>query len=230
MADTFFEDTKKELEQVELPDKIKLGEREYSQDELTKLVDLGSRASEIEKNHGSLDNFVTDYGRTKNKVGAYEKELEELRAKAEATQFPSEFTEEQKKNAQDQLSKLLGGQPLTRQEMESWYVNRRQAEKLLDEMEDLSEKIDGSDGRPKFDTSAVLSYMEQNGTKKPLLAYKEMYEKELEEWKQNELAKAKPQGIYSEEETAAIKEPKDVRPSADNLDALLKEALYSNNK
>ena len=50
MADEFFEDKKMEPQVPEevTPEVIKLGEKEYSQEELSKLVGLGEQAVELE--------------------------------------------------------------------------------------------------------------------------------------------------------------------------------------
>lgn len=213
--------------------KIKVGDKEYSQDELDSLISLGSKAQEIEKNHGSLDKFTSEWGRKNDELGKLRAENEAFKVKS-TEPVNTEFTQEQKVQAQKQLTEIMGGQPVTQEALETWfeskYTTRRSAEKLIDELGDLEKEIDGSDGRPKFNGQEVLDYMAKNGTKKPSLAYKEMHESELDAWKLKELAETKPAGFHTEDVPTGNKKPKEVRVTNTNLDALLKEQLYSSNQ
>lgn len=229
MADPFTQDPSSEE-----VTKIKVGEKEFTQDELNSLVSFGEKAREIEKNHGSFDKYVSDYGRKSDEIGKLRAENEALKSKpVEPVKVDTEFTEEQRQVAQKQLADIMGGQPVTDKQLDTWfetkYTVRRSAEKLLDELGSLESEIDGSDGRPKFDQQEVLDYMAKNGTKKPMLAYKELHGDELDKWTHRELIRAKPQGWNTEEQAPTAKQPAPVKITRDNLNSLVSEQLYGNN-
>lgn len=55
----------------------------------------------------------------------------------------------------------------------------------------LSKVFDGSDGRPKYDSTQVEAYMQSHGIFEPEVAYKAMYEQELIDWHIKEASKSK---------------------------------------
>jgi len=229
MADNFFQEPE---QQPEAPEPIKLGDKTYSQEELNHLVELGSRAGEIEKTHGPLDKVVSEFGRRAEEVGKYRKEIDELKKKYEAPQPQSgELTEEQRLMARVQLEKLIGGKPLTAEELntqlDQWYTTRRSAEKLLEKCDDYQKEISGEDGRPKFVTEQILNHMQETGIRDPLKAYKDKFEPELEKWKSGELNKSKATGFVTQEPTGLTpKQPRDVKVTKENLSQLVSEAIY----
>lgn len=209
------------------PEAIKIGEKEYSQEELNKLVSLGEKASEIEKNHGSFDKYVSEYGRRSKEIGEYKTKLEEMEAQmASMKQATSaaDLSPEQVEIAKKQLNNLLGGEPITQGNFAKMYVAMREGEKLLEECDGLAGEIDGKDGRPKFDRDEIINYMSETGIKKPLAAYKDKYEKELEGWQTNQLS-AKPKGMDTLQ-PGGEKQPQEVRPTRENLNKLMNEALW----
>lgn len=72
------------------------------------------------------------------------------------------------------------------------FVQEDDLNKKIQEIEDrlalntahlrLEGSYDGSDGRPKYEKSAVEGYMRQNGVYNPEVAYKAMHETELLDW------------------------------------------------
>ncbi len=225
MPQDFFE-TPKEEGAEETP-KVKVGEKEFSQEELDRLVSLGEKAAEVEKNHGSFDKFVSDYGRTKEDIGKYKRQVEEMESKMkEAPQAPSELSAEQVALAKQQLNMLLGGEPITQGNFARMYVAMRDGEKLLEECDDLAKEINGTDGRPKFDREEMINYMSETGIKKPLLAYKDKYEKELDAWGTSQLTK-KPEGMSTLSPSGGgSKEPVQPKVTRDNLTQMISEAMY----
>jgi len=205
-------------------EKVKVGDKEYSQDDLNNLVGLGEKAREIEKNHGGFDKFVTEYGQTKNKVGQYEKELTELRVQVAKGVTFEELTPEQKQVAKQQIKSLYGDDIMTRQD----YLVQRQVEKITEECEQYEAEIDGSDGRPKFDRNEVLEHMKNPDVPKNILkAYKDLHEVKLDEWRSKQVTAAKPKGFYTETGASGSKEPKEVKVTNDNVDKLFYEAVHS---
>lgn len=205
--------------------KTKVGEKEYTQDELNQMVGIVDRVREIESHHGSLDKVVSDFGRRGEEIGRMKSELETLKTQRQTT--TSEWTPEQKTAVKQQIVDILGGEPMTDKQLESWYQNRRSGEKLLEECEHYEGEVDGSDGRPKFDKEKILQHMADTGIRNPMKAYKDKYESELEKWKEGELSKAKGNGMFTQ--TGAnngAKQPAAVKVTKDNLGQLMSEALY----
>lgn len=227
MTDPFTQDPPTPGEDV-----IKVGDKVFSQGELNNLISLGAKAQELEKNHGAIEKFVSEWGRKNDELGKLREELEEVKKSASAPKpaVSTEFTEEQRVLAQKQIADIMGGQPVTDKQLDTWfeakYTQRKSAEKLLDELSELEGQIDGTDGRPKFDSKEILDFMATNGTKKPMIAYKELHGDKLDEWSQKELLKAKPKGFYTEERASAIKQPPAVKITKDNLNQMVREQLY----
>lgn len=206
---------------------IKVGEKEFSQDELNRLVSLGEKASEIEKNHGSFDKYVSEYGRRSKEIGEYKSKLEEMEtqmASMKQATSAADLSPEQVEIAKKQLNNLLGGEPITQGNFAKMYVAMREGEKLLEECDGLAGEIDGKDGRPAFNRDEIINYMSETGIKKPLAAYKDKYEKELEGWQTNQLS-AKPKGMDTLQPSGE-KAPKEVKANRDNLSQLIAEAMY----
>ena len=66
--------------------------------------------------------------------------------------------------------------------------------------------------------------MDETGIKSPEKAYKDMFETELDQWKEKQLRKITPNGIRTESSsTAGSKEPEPVVVTTQNLKTLLRE-------
>ncbi len=85
-------------------------------------------------------------------------------------------------------------------------------------------EINGEDGRPKFTQDEIINYMSETGIKKPLAAYKDKFEKELEAWQTQQLS-AKPKGMETLK-PAGQPEPKQPKVNRDNLTQMISEAMY----
>jgi hypothetical protein len=218
------EEPKEEVQE----EKVKVGEKEFDQAELNRLVNLGEQAAKIEKDYGSVDKFVTEAGRRANEIGKYKKELEELQSKIQQSQpGNTELSPEQVEVAKRQLNNLIGGEPITDKNFAKLYVAMREGEKLIDECTGLSKEIDGADGRPKFDKDEIINYMSETGIKKPLAAYKDKFEDQLKTWETNQLTAAKPRGMFTQDAGSGEKQPREVRPrTTDDLAKMLTESIY----
>lgn len=230
MADNkFFSDPEPVKPEAPEPQPITIGEKQYTQDDLTKLVGLGERAAEIEKNYGSFDKFVSESGRRADEIGKYKKQLQEIELQKQAEEearksAPPTLTPEQIEQARRQLTELLGGEPITQANFTKMYVNMRQGEKLIEECDDLAGEINGQDGRPKFDRDEIITYMAETGIKKPLLAYKDKYENEIKQWEAGQLAKeSKKMATMEPAGVAEVRQPKTTK---DNLAQMISESLY----
>src|SRR3972149_3720920 len=159
MADTFFEDG---TEAPQEPSKIKVGEKEYSQDELSSIVGLGETAREIEeKQNTKLDRVFPEFTKSRQELKDLKGELEELRSTQE--RFKQAVTGEQEAPDPEALkaqaitqAKALG--LLTADEARTIAREERQAERILEEIETLNADA-AETGKPKVDGRELLEYM-----------------------------------------------------------------------
>lgn len=213
----------------ETPEVIKIGDKEFTQEELNAKIGLAEKIEALEKAQGQpVDEIVKSWGQRGNAIGELKKQVEEKeKALIEATRKPTnvEWTQEMKDQAKAQLEDLLGGAPVTNKGLEDWYNQRRYAEKVVDQSEKLQKEIDGSDGRPKFVMEEVIKHMGENGFKDPLKAYKDLHDSELEAWSKGQLEAAKGKSTFTNTNSSQDKQPAPLKVTKDNLGALVSEAL-----
>ena len=229
VADFFEKDTEEQKPVVEQsPEKIKLGEEEFSQEELSQLVGLGKSYKEIESKYNTkLDRVWPEFGKSQNRVKELEAELENMK---KASQMPKDLDENAVREAKEAARKigLVTDEQFTEfmgKNFRQFYQQERAAERLLDDCKDFEGEFDGKDGRPAFKTEEILEYMRDTGIKNPELAYKTKFESQLDSWKESQLAKAKRPGLTTVTETQGFKEPKQVKITTNNLQDLIREQL-----
>jgi len=230
MADKFFQDSSQDVsQQTEEEQKIKIGERELSLEDAQRLLDAGQKAEDFAKAHGGFEKVVTEFGKRADKIGRLESQLEEIQRKSQEQTQPIQtgWTEENKQVARTQLKELLGGEPMTQTQLEQWYADRRGGERLVEECTTYEAEIDGSDGRPKFNTDVILEHMKQTGIRNPFKAYKDKYEDDLDKWKDTEIAKSKKTGMFTAQPTGGLnKQPKMEVPKTEaQLNAAISEII-----
>lgn len=205
-------------------EKIKLGEKEFTQDELNKLVGLGEVAAELEsKWNTKIDQLNPAFTKATQKLKELEKENEELKkAVAPKKTEDGQPTEEQIRQQVLADAKKFG--LMTTEDFEENYKVRRGAERLLEDIDSLKREAETA-GKPVPNTDALLSFMHDNGVKAPDKAYKLMYEEELDKWKEQQLGKAKPKGFTSPDNSSQGKSPTLPKPTRDNLGQLLSAHL-----
>ena len=230
MADNFFEDKKDNPEDTGAEiEKIKVGEDEYTQDELSKLVGLGKIGMEAEEKFDTkLDRVFPEFTKKSQQIKEYEKKMADLEEKAkkfdEVEKSKNQtLTPEQRESAKKELYELMGGQPMTQAEFDNMYLQRRSAEKLLEDTqavidEAIEEKL------PTTDVNKLLDHMKETGIRNPKKAYKDMFESELDRIKEEKFRKAKPSSYTTEAgSTAGGKRPDIKRPTRDTLGGILKD-------
>lgn len=209
---------------------IKVGEREYSQDDLNRLVGLGEMATELEgKWNTKLDKVYPEFTRKSQILAEKERELEELRGKlnkpAESTN--PEWNDETRAQAKKAIQEIYGDELLTKKEAEQLYTVREQAKSLLGDIDTVIESA-GEAGKPKTTPEDLLKHMETTGIKNPEKAYKDMFEPELDKWKEEQMKKLKPASFHTQTTSSAGgKEPEPVVVTNDNLRSLLREKFNS---
>lgn len=205
------------------PETVKVGDKEYSQEDLGNLVGLGQKFQEIETKQGQpVNEIIKSWGDRGNRIGELKTELEEskkqeINKKEEAGEELS--PEEQKRKALVEADNL----GLVHKDSINQYIDARlDAVELLAETKQVVTKAE-EDGKPKTDSEALLKHMQGTGIKSPEKAYKDMFETELDTWKEKQLDKIKKPGMVTEDSsTAGSKKPEPVKVNRDNLDKLLK--------
>ena len=219
------EKTDEKAEETKEPEKIKVGEKEYGQEELSRLVGLGELGMELEtKWNTKLEKVYPEFTKATQDRDTYKKRVEEFEAqetKTKAEKGEELSPEEIKKQAiaeAETLGLVHSGN------VNQFIANYLQARDLIDDAEAVIAQA-GEEGKPKTTTKELLGHMEETGIKSPEKAYKDKFEKELETWKEGQLDKAKGNGMETlDSSTAGSKEPES--PKLTNLDSL-RDAMKS---
>lgn len=226
MADDFFEEKPQVETAPEQPEetKIKLGDREFSEKEASDLIRLGEIARESEEKYDRpISKYWPDYTKTKNELASLKEELAR-RDEAPAMTTPvGEMTPAQAKAQAIKQAEELG--LLHTGNVQQYIDQRIEAHNLMQETERLVGKV-AAEGKPTTTVDAILEHMVETGIKSPEKAYKDMYETQLDAWKENQLKKVKPEGLTTQEtssagskapETLSIKSENDLRNSLNSL-------------
>ena len=196
--------------------KVKVGEKEYSQDELSQLVGLGETAQEFEsKWNRKIGDFYPDYTQKSQKLAEFEKADEErqkaeLQAKADANNLSPEET----RKLVLQQAREYG--LLTKDELEgevnSRVANAMAAKEIINTTgEVINQAVEK--GQPKTSVEDLLKYMDETGVRNPAAAYRLKFETEIDKWKEEKLSGMKPKGLETQEgSTAGSKQPEPAKP------------------
>lgn len=235
MADFFEQPKVEEQPQQEQPaveeqkaETIKLGDHEYSQDELSQLVGLGQKYQEIEtKTNTKLDRVYPEYTKTSQELKEARAEIDRLRQGVTQTGEMDPNAIAQAKQAARQLGIVTDDQfgELLGKSFRQFYMNERAAERLIDDTNSVISSYKEK-GLPAASTEDILKHMQENGFRSPEKAYKDMFEKEIDSWKEKQIAQARRPGLYTETgTTAGAKAPAPVKITSDNLSDLISESL-----
>lgn len=216
-------------------EKLKVGEKEYSQDELQRLVSLGEIGLEAEKRYNTkLDKVWPSFHRNQEELKQVRGELEAIKQNAQQQVSTGELTQDEAVTEARKAAKNLGiildenFEEKMAGSFRKYYVQEREAERLLDDMEKLEKDIDGSDGiRPAFDKEEILYHMRDTGIRNPLKAYKDKYEETWGQWQSRQLNDSKRGGFFTSERGSSEKKPPEVKVNSGNLKSLISEVLGS---
>jgi hypothetical protein len=234
MADKFFEEKEENNEQE--TDKIKLGETEFTQDELNELVGAGRKLKEIESKQGQpIEEVLKSWGKRGERLGEWKK--------ATGAQKPDEYLakiSEEKNKSPEQLSreemkaKVLAEAReygiLTKEDLQvdnfltkQDYEKIRSGEKTLNAVRTTIKK-NVRMGYPAVKDEDLLKFMsDPKNPGDPKNAYKIMFEKEIKEVDMKKLNTLKGKPIYTDsKQTAGGKEFTPKKPT--NLEGL-REAM-----
>lgn len=240
MADNFAKENQTEetvsetSEETQETDKIKLGENEFTQDELTELVGLGRIAKEAEEKYNvKVDGIWPKFQQTINEKIELEKKFEEDKKAKETQELQSKASNQEDLSEEEQLKlaslklKELGfvSKDDVVKEVDAILAGKQ----LLSEVETLVSK-QAEDGNPKTTSEELLTYMQENGIKNPQVAYKLKFESELDEIKSKKLDSVKKDKFVTDETSGGgIKNPQTKPLTRYNLNEALSEVLSRNN-
>lgn len=232
MAEGFFED-KPQTEPVKEPEveKIKLGDSEYTQEELSKLVGLGKVAVEAEEKYNRpISKFWPEFTKSQQELTELKEKLAEIEKTPKQTLSPTgEVTPEQlKEQALKQADELgllhTGNIQKVVSDMIEGALLLKDIDGLVDEAKDA--------GKPTASTEDLLNFMKgDNPTKtmyrSPDKAYKDMFETELAAWEKKQLEKIKPEGFSTQESSTAGSKVPPPPPAItkDTLEAAVRSSL-----
>lgn len=230
-ADFFQPDNPQDPNAADIEQKIKLGDDEYTQDELQALVGLGKLGREAEEKYNTkLDKVYPQLSRTiqekqdlERRLSEYEAQKTQQKVQAGEQLSPDEMKQQALRQA-DELGLIHAGN------LEQRVLGIMQGYQLLNDANGfISEQTES--GNPKTSTEELLNYMNgQNptGTRYGSIekAYKDMFEPELDQIKEQKLQSLKPERfVTTDRSTAGSKQPILPKPNRDNLQELVAAAL-----
>lgn len=226
-----------------IPESIKLGETEYTPEQLNELVGYGQKYKEFETKYDTNpEKAWSAYGKMSNEVsGLREKATKAEKLEAELADIKSQkpakdedYTPGQVLEAQQALKKLGG---VTKEDIpallkEHGFVKKEDVEqefetrKLVDKFGKLSQSYDGKDGRPRFDQDEMVAYMRRTNITDPEIAYKAKFQEELAEFRAQKIAEEKYPQLKTLNKGAGDKQPKVDPVTRDNINQKLMEVMY----
>ena len=216
------------------PTKIKVGESEFTTDELQGFVESGKKLKDIETKQGQpVEKILESWGKRGERLGEWkkatgaEKPEEFLKVKEAELNKPQEEVDKEKVKQQI-IAEAKEVGLITKDEavemMKQVYQENRSGEKMFSSVNKVLKKAE-ADGKPICTAEELLEFMANpDNPKDPEKAYKLKYEKEIDEWKVEQLNKMKKPGIVTETKTTAGgKEFTAKAPTSENLTDVLKE-------
>ena len=220
------------------PVTIKVGEKEYAQEDLNKLVGLGEIAQEYQtKWDRDIKGFYPDYIHKSQELAEYKKrdaeqaklaEEEKQKVIVEKAKANELSPEEARQYARQQAKDL---EIVMYDDAFKTEVNRVVAENLAGKqlIDDATVIINEAveKGQPKVDIRELFKYMDENGVKSPEKAYKLMFESEIDKWKEEKLKSIRPNSFQTQDQsTAGGKQPPSPAPiSKEDLGKAIRESL-----
>ena len=219
--DNFFKTDEETTEEV-VEEKVKVGDKEFTQDELSKLVGLGEIAVEAEEKYNRpISKFWPEYTKAQQELDKLREENETLRTPKQPVSDPTD-QEKVMQQARDELNKL-GYIPAEEVDARARRIAGETIAgyRLLDQVNGLVERHQTS-GDPATTPDELLEFMADKKIEDPEIAYKIKFEKELDEIKEKKLASLKPSGLVTEAtSTAGAKVPQPVKLTRSNLSDVL---------
>ena len=220
MADDFFnKEEPKEPETVkEEVEKIKLGEEEYTQEELSKLVGLGKTAAEYEEKYQRpISQYYPQYQKEhKENIELREKVKEFEKTPSQPVAPEAALSETQVKEQAIKQADALG--LLHKGNIKQIIADEIEGYRLLDTIDKTIANAKEA-GKPSVNSERLIEHMGETGIRIPDKAYNDLFETELDKWKEGQVNKIKPEGMKTQETTTAGSKqpPEPAKLTKDNL-------------
>lgn len=229
MADKFFNEGKEEEESETEPSKIKLGETEFTEDELTDLVGKAKKIKEFEEKQGqSWDEVAKSWGKRGERIGTLKKELEEVKSKLDSIPKTEEqLTKEERETKIRQELNRFG--VVTKEELENYYKEQRGKERVVSRTNKVIRQAK-RDGYPETTPEQLIKFMaDPANPNNPEVAYKIMFEKEIDRIKSEKLESLRKKGMTTTtKNNAGAKDFTPQKITKENLRSTLKEHFSQN--
>jgi len=228
LADDFFDKPEEKVEEKPEaePEKVKVGEREYTQEELSKVVGLGEIGREAEEKYNvKLDKVWPNLQATINEKKTLEQELEVLKqaqVKGKVEDNIPLTPEEIKAQAKREAKNL---DIVTTDDINDYIDRRLEAVAVREDTQAVVAEANEKYGI-KTDEETLLSYMIDTGIKNPELAFKTKYEDKIDAWKEQQLEKARKPGMATDSTSSAgAKQPSNEPVTKANFFARIDEVI-----
>ena len=228
MADDFFEE-KTTTEETTEPEKIKVGEREFTQEELDRRIGLSDIAIEAEEKYNRpISKFWPEYTKRNQENSKLREENEELKQTRTSSQTTIDPTDEEKVAGQvkETLGKY-GYAPMADVEKRAREIASEVVSgyRLLEDVNKVTAR-NTVDGNPQVSSEDLLAFMQEKNINDPEIAYKIKFDKELDSIKEKKLASIKGTPLVTDSvSTAGAKVPNKVKVTRDNFQQVLNEYL-----
>ena len=191
------------------PQTVQVGGKQYTQDELNNLVNLGETAQEYEKQwNRPIKDFYPDYTQKSQKLADYERERQaQEQARLQQKAQENQLSPDEAKQLAIQQAKELGivTQDTFQDAVNSAVANAIAGQELINDSRSLlAEKT--QKGLPNVELTDLLAYMNGNnptGTRfgTPDMAYNDMFNKEIGSWREQQLNSLRPQGMVTNDQS-----------------------------
>lgn len=227
MADEFFDKEEQPKEEVkEEVEKIKVGEAEYTQEELSKLVGLGKTASEYEEKYDRpISQYYPQYQKEhKENIELRDKIKEFEKTPSQPTVPGEQLSEEQVRTQAIEQAEKLG--LLHKGNIKQIIADEIEGYRLLDTIDETITDAKEA-GKPSVNSERLLEHMRETGIRVPGKAYNDLFETELDKWKEGQVKKIKPEGMTTQETTTAGSKqpPEPTKVTKDSLQEAIRTHL-----
>ena len=225
--DTSTKDEKPEDKGSTEPEKIKLGEEEYTAEELKALVDDGKFKRDIEsKQNTKIDRVMSEWTKATQENAELKRIVADIK-KANLDKKPvDQLTPDEIQQKAIEEADKLG--LIHRGNVRNEILSVIQGQELVYTIREMMDEAKVA-GKPTMDTREFLEYMDTEGFKTPEVAYKERFNKELSAWEKDQVGKLKkePFSTLSKSTGAGSKQPEAPGPTTrDNFSSRLREILH----
>lgn len=220
------------------PEQIIINGQEYSPEDATQLIELGSKYKKMESDlNTSLDKVYPEYTKLTQTKKELESQLAERTAELERLQKAATVKQEVPTDVQAarKAAREIGLADedylkekgyMTREEVDAYFAEKANQQKLIQDTlaqaDRLEQEIDGSDGRVPFDKRAVLAYASTYNIADIKDAYEQMNERGNARWKEAQIEKEERPGLTTLK-PGGKKEPVRPKITDDNLGQALSE-------